>query len=407
MSLRLKVGTVISQGDFMQGGTFKVAFKLDDKQGEPVRYVSPYGSSNAAFVAIPTAGSQVLCAYEDSVAKEGEMIKGYYYLGSLMGTLPGSNRTMPRDPNAPLESPSTPYVSKDSEGTHGPDIAPGTAPMILAEDQGPWPPRFKDLYDGKGVIPEKIGLTGVRADAFTIANRYRGNAGPDPYQDHAITMISGSGKQIRCVDSPMVDGIVMTNEHRGKDYFIWSTGMSKESPFSEGEYHMRTHGPVNLYTLLNRFHIWVEDGLNIEIENKSTGSKAYGDDLGSNPAGPPGGGGQGLGDPGSGGYKASRQGVYGNETTGCIQLNSHHNNVSIDANEIDSVIRIITPGENSRVIVESGGTLDLFSTKKLTVQSDLEVEINAPTVDINGSQFVYVDGGQVHLNMPHLPPPEL
>ena len=47
------------------------------------------------------------------------------------------------------------------------------------------------------------------------------------------------------------------------------------------------------------------------------------------------------------------------------------------------------------MIVESGGSVDVKATGKLTIQSDTEVEINAPTVDINGSTLVSVNGGLV------------
>tara|TARA_R110002074_G_scaffold12449_8_gene45639 strand:+ start:13308 stop:14552 length:1245 start_codon:yes stop_codon:yes gene_type:complete len=396
MALQLKIGTVMSIGDFTQTGIFKVAFRLtagSEPVEEPVRYVSPYGNNKAAFVGIPPVGSQALCVYEDDTAGEG-MAKGYYYLGSVMGLIPGANRSVPKDPNPPSTPPDTGYTDKTKPGIAGPDIPEGQAPMTLRKDQGPWPERFKDLYDGKGVVPEKVGFTTMRGDAVTIANRYKANKGNQPFQDHKVGLMSGSGKRLELVDSPIVDGIVMTNEHRGKDYLIWSTGMSAQSPFAEGEYHMRTHGPVNLYTLANRFHVWVEDGLNIEVENKSTGSKAYGDALGGpilNPL-------HGLGDPGNGGYQATRAGIYGNETTGCIQLWSHHNNISLSALEQDSVINIHTPGIHSRVIVDSAGTVDIIAKRKVTIQSDEEVEINAPIVDINGSTSTNVNGGTVYID---------
>ena len=353
MALRLRAGTVINQADVTKTGKFTVSFKLSDGEGyeeEPVRYVSPYGNTEAAFVAVPMAGSQVLCAYEDDVAGEGDRIRGYYYLGSVMGAVPGLNQSIPAETAGP--PPTEEYIPKNKQGTFGPDTDEYQTAMMenLAADT--WPSSFKDMYDGKGVIPEAIGLTNHRGDALKIASRYNST---------------------------------------------WSTGLSKESPFAEGEYHMRTHGPVNMYTLMNRFHIWVEDGLNVEIENKSTGKQAYGDtstngDGRLNSAGQPA---TGLGDPGTGGYEASRQGVFGNETTGCIQLHSHHNNISLRADAQDSVIFINSPGPHSRVIVESGGSVDVKATGKLTIQSDTEVEINAPTVDINGSTLVSVNGGLV------------
>ena len=404
MALRLKTGTVINQADVTQTGKFMVSFKLSDGEGyeeEPVRYVTPYGNTEAAFVAIPMVGSQVLCAYEDDVASEGDRIRGYYYLGSLMGNIPGTNESLPTPPGTEAP-PSNDYVPKDKTGTFGPETGEFETAMQEPEKVPSFPSAFKDMYDGKGIIPEAIGLSNHRGDAFKISSQYDSvSTSLDPFQNYAVGMQSGSGKQFKLIDSPIVNGIVMTNEHKGKDYFIWSSTGSKDSPFAAGEYHMRTHGPVNLYTLSNRFHMWVEDGLNVEIENKSTGKAAYGDtsfsatsdgrvDAGGAPV-------NGLGDPGTGGY-SSRQRVFGNETTGCIKLRSHHNNISLEAEAQDSVIFVSAPGPHSRVIVESGGSVDIVATGKITLQSDVEVEITAPLVDINGSTTVDINGTDVIIN---------
>jgi len=401
MALRLKTGTVITQADVTQTGKFLVSFKLSDGEGyeeEPVRYVTPYGNTEAAFVAIPMVGSQVLCAYEDDVASEGDRIKGYYYLGSLMGDIPGTNESLPAPGTEP--PPSNDYVPKDKTGTFGPETGEFETAMQKPEKVPSFPSAFKDMYAGKGIIPEAIGLSNHRGDAFKISSQYDSvSKSKDPFQNYSVGMQSGSGKQFKLVDSPIVNGIVMTNEHKGKDYFIWSSAGSKDSPFSAGEYHMRTHGPVNMYTLSNRFHMWVEDGLNVDIENKSTGKAAYGDtstngdgrvDFEGAPS-------NGLGDPGTGGY-SGRKGVFGNETTGCIKLRSHHNNISLEAEAQDSVIFVSAPGPHSRIIVESGGSVDIVAKGKITLQSDIEVEITAPTVDINGSTTVDINGTDVTIN---------
>ena len=418
MALKLKIGTVQSKADISQTGMFKASFRssLNGKTVfENVRYVTPYGNSEEGFVAIPPAGSQVLVAYEDDVALQGDELQGYFYLGSVMGNITGLNKEAALDTegldqqaNDALAA-NDEYLDKTQQGMKGPMGADGKVAEIKEVDYGSWPDRFKDMYDGKGITPEAIGITNHRGDAFKIASRANNTEKADlPFQDYRIGIMSGNGKRIEAVDSPIVDGIVMTNEHRGKDFFIWSTGLSEQSPFAEGEYHMRTHGPVNMYTLMNRFHIWVEEGLNVEIENKATGRNAYGPDTGTNPDGRVDAGGapsNGLGNPGTGGYIASRQGVFGNETTGCIQLLSHHNNISLKANASDSVIFVNAPGPNSRVIVESGGTVDIVAQGKVTLQSNTQVEINSPLVTINGSNevdinggVVYIDGGDVHLN---------
>tara|TARA_R110002051_G_scaffold292950_2_gene357885 strand:- start:478 stop:1716 length:1239 start_codon:yes stop_codon:yes gene_type:complete len=402
--MQLKTGTVKSKADLSRTGLFKVSFGLSDKGKdllEDVKYVSPFGNATEGWVAIPPVGARVLVCHEPNVANLGDEFRGYFYLGSIMGAITGVNQQSPTDPEeANKQTPNTDYVPKTKPGQHGPPLGTNQVAQIKESEAGWLPERFRDMYDAKGIIPEVMGFSNHRGDAFKISDRSNNSSkSSDPFQDFAIGLMSGSGKRLQLVDSPIVDGMVYSNEHRGKDFFIWSSGSSPESPFAEGEYHMRTHGPVNLYTLWNRFHIWVEDGLNIEIENKSTPSKSYGP--GAN-AGPKGGG---LPNGGMGGYESTRKRVYGNETTGCVQILSHWNNISTIALGDDSVIYIEAPGPNSKVIIDTEGTCDIRSKGKLTLQSDTQVEINSPQVTINGSSevdinggVVYIDGGDVRLN---------
>ena len=62
------------------------------------------------------------------------------------------------------------------------------------------------------------------------------------------------------------------------------------------------------------------------------------------------------------------------------------------------MIYINTPGDNSRIIIEGGGSVDVVAAGKLTLQSDTEVEINAPVVDINGSSSANINGGIVTID---------
>ena len=397
--MELKIGTVKSKADISRTGLFKVSFGVVE-DGRPVvesvRYVSPYGNTQEGAYFIPPVGAQVLVAHEPNAAKDGELFRGYFYLGSILGANDGVNQQNV-DPDEDAE-PDNSYIPKDKPGEFGPAIEKEGQAALNTEAESGWiADRFEGMYDGKGVIPEQKGFTNHRGDAFQISDRYNSTSeSVDPFQNYAIGMMSGNGKRIEAVDSPIVDGIVMSNEHRGKDFFIWSSGDSDESPFAEGEYHMRTHGPVNMYTLANRFHVWVEDGLNVEIENKSTGSKAYGD-TSTSPDGRKDSDGNFVnGLPlQSGGYEATRKGQFGNETTGCIKMISHHNNISVEAKAQDSVIYINTPGPNSKVIIDGGGTVDVVAEGKLTLQSKTKVEINSPTVEINGQDLVDINGGTV------------
>jgi hypothetical protein len=389
--MELKIGTVKSKADLSRTGLIKVAFGVVEGGRaivEDVRYVSPYGNNKEGALFLPPVGAQVLVAHEPNAAIDGDKFKGYFYLGSVMGAVEGVNQQSRTLINDNEDTESTEYVPKNKPGTHGPALKPDQVATAKPDGLNWLPDRFKGLYDAKGVVPEQLGFTNHRGDAFVISSRYNSTTkSDDPIQNYSIGFESGNGKRFQAVDSPTVDGIVMTNEHKGKDFFIWSTGLSPESPFAEGEYHMRTHGPVNLYTLANRFRMWVEDGLNVQIENKSTGSKEYGPEKHTK-----------LGAPGTGGYKASRQGKFGNQTTGCVQLVSYHNNISLEAKEDDSVIYINTPGANSRIIIEGGGSVDVVAAGKLTLQSDTEVEINAPLVDINGGTEVNINGTAVNID---------
>lgn len=390
--IKVQQGWVYDNKDVTQSGRFQVVF--EDANGdrsviETVNYVSPYGNRSSGFIAIPEPGSSVLVISDDD-PKQPSSLKGKYYLGSVLG-LPHNIETTESEP-----PPDEQYVPSNKPGLAGPG-APNTAEST--RKKGPWPTAFQNMYKGLGTIPDAMGLTNWRGDAFRITQSNRPTDRPDPYQDYRIGMQSGSGKRVELVDSPGVNGIVMDNGNKGKDFFIWCAESNKTNPFSGGEWHMRTHGPVNMYTTDNNFSIGVIDGFNVNIANESTGSKSYSGGINTGPTG----GGMTIDD--LRGYTLGRKGQFGNEDTGCINIASKWNNVSISALGDDSVIHIHAPGENAKVIVESGGTVDIVADKKITLQSKAEIELNAPIIDINAydeeTQLpgqVNVDGGTITMN---------
>jgi hypothetical protein len=399
--MELKVGTVTSNMDITQTGLFYAVFD-DSNSPEPVQYVSPYGNSEAAFIAIPLPGSQVLVGYD--ATKSTTTHAGFYYLGSILGALPSLDNKEPFvgpiEGGGDIKNPDNfqnPITGKpEGPAVMGPPSPEGVPPEN--PDYSPLPDSFKGMYEGRGVVPEMMGLASTYGDALLLNNRYRAGENA-PFQDHKIELKSGAGKTIRLVDSPQVDAIVIANEHLGKDYIVFSTGNSKESPFAAGEFHLRTHGPINQYTIGNNMHFWVEEGRNVEIENKASGMDSTllaSDPLRAN---------QPLEVDDEDDVK-ERIYDFGDETWGCVKLWSDNNNIAVSALADDAVIHLHTPGANSKVVVHAAGTVDIVADKKITLQSKTEVEINAPIVDINGKDFVYVDGGQVHLNQPHLPQPD-
>jgi hypothetical protein len=174
----IKLGYVTSNFDIRRTGTFMATFNLKDPESgaaepEKVRYVSPYGSDAAGWVAIPQKGSYVLVGYPTKNDLANGVPDAYYYLGSLYGGLNGG----------------TSLNSTEKVG--------------VQDTKSNFPPEFaSELYEAKGAIPEKIGFTGTHGDAFTINNRFRSGSsadGPplDDFTDHRIEMRSGSGKKIK------------------------------------------------------------------------------------------------------------------------------------------------------------------------------------------------------------------
>ena len=430
MTIQLRAGTVVDTADITTKGIFQASFADSVGKSEPVKYVSPYGTKEAAFIGIPGVGSQILALYEDNPSL-ATGLGGNYYIGSVISGQPGNNYGIPTEEELEKEAAApTSYTPSDKLGLNTPSKTPQnpTSPPRLKDDffsQKSWgdiPMAMRGLYEANGVVPQQIGMTTDYGDSLIFSNRNNSAIGDDkaelPFQDHKVALRSGKGKKLELTDSPIVNGLTYSNEHTGLDYLIWCSKSNPNSPFSEGEFHMRTHGPVNLYSLWSRFHIWIEDGYNIDLENKSTDSKAY---LTIPPKGTPRKSDRrikvdkdgkailtnghttfatGLGDPGVGGYKATRKGKFGNQTTGCVNLLSHHNNISLQAHNPDSVIYIHAPGPNSRIIIDTSGSVDINAEKKITIQSSTEVEINAPTVDINGRTLVDIHGDRIDLNNP-------
>ena len=394
--MNIKVGVVTANSDVTKSGIMKVGFNLQNlgtTQSEDVRYVTPYGNDKAAFMAIPEPGSTVLVAYSDAPLNSGEFTSGYYYLGSVMGANSTVNRLLGVSPGEGTKKlkkgeslvVNPPTDTNQKPGTYGPPTAE-TDLAIPLENTGHFPEAFKDLYTAKGITPEQIGLIGHRSDGLIISNRARANdSDAGPLQDDATELKSGSGKRLGLVDSPIVDGLVYTNEHKAKNYFIWSSG--NKGNFSKGEVFLRTHGPINMYTAESGIHAWVQDGKNIEIENKSKGQMSpvanrNGNRTTNEEAGSP----------------SSRIDDIGSEDYGCVKVWSHNNNIAVSALAENSVIHIDASGEFTKVIVRTGGTVDIVANKKITLTSETEVELNAPVVQLNGSNEVELNGPLVQLN---------
>jgi len=371
--MELLVGNVISNADFTETGLFQVTIGKYSG-GKPiiadVQYVSPFFSSDAGFVAIPNLKSQVLLAEKpaDSISDAD-----YFYLGCITGPREGVQQSsdISKDPGRM----STVTDSKKLEAIDANlDGMSAVQDDILAETNDPnrvskkaFPGRFNQLYAGRGQ-PEVIGLEGTNGAAFRISDR---QAGGD-LQDNKIDVVSGKGKYLGLIDSPMIDAFVYMNEftHSKGDILAFSSGDHPHSPWAQGEFKLRTHGPINQISTESNIKHEVVDGRNIEILNWSEGTKTP------------------IGTTAKHKQKHSKIGDFGNEEYGCVHILSKDNNVTLTATGSDSVIRVIAPGSQSKVVVVTGGSvhvnaqknINVKANKKITMDSNEEIEITAPTI---------------------------
>lgn len=158
--------------------------------------------------------------------------------------------------------------------------------------------------------------------------------------------------------------------------------------------------------VLCKAEVRVVDGRNIDIKNTATGTMSSrsdgrklvgvgGGDPESDPTGDlpyPSdyGSGQSHTDvnaPGSGGDPFDK----GYEDWGCVNITSEYNNINLEAFGDDSVIHINAPGENTKIVVTTAGTVDILAKQKISLTSDEKIELNAPYVDINTTERVDID----------------
>ena len=359
--MRLALGTVTSNADVTRSGSFWVSLGKHDSKTEgtepvKVKYVTPYGSTDAGWISIPEVGSIVLVGFVGRNPREPvreDDMGGYFYLGSIYGGMNSSTQ---------IADVLASQTDEEVESIKDPRIMPA---------------EFDEVYEAKGIIPEKIGFTSISGGAFTINNRVRvdSNAGEPEglkapaFIDHRIEMRSGTGKKVKCVDTPSINAIIIDNNDPF-DYFIWTNETSSGNNHGSGSVWWTTRGRVDFKTRWGNMQFEVEEGRNLELINSSAGMHG----------------------------RREQSGEFGYEDTGCITLHSKHNNVIVKADEHDSIIRVHAPGPNTQVIVRTGGTVDIEADKDITITSGTKVQINAPLVDINGATEVDIDGGVINLN---------
>jgi hypothetical protein len=162
--MRVLVAEVTNTTNFVGDGAFYVLTKETDSPIK-VQYVTPYLGGNSGFVAIPEIGTRVLICQPDND-------EYWYYLGSTPNFGLGANYF---DPGA---------TKKDKQ--------------LLPDPE---------LYKARSA-PQRYVFMSPKGGALILSDSYN----PD-YFNCKAELQTGAGKGLRLIDSPLIDCVILENEH--------------------------------------------------------------------------------------------------------------------------------------------------------------------------------------------------
>lgn len=372
--MKIYRGTVESAADITKSGCIKVNLPISDDPIS-VTYVSPYSNVDSGLFAPPTKTAEVLVLQIETEDDKGDSA-GFYYLGSPLDRKRNLTsfieddkifRNTTANPKA-VKNTSLPYPTVKHKSLGREENFPG-----------PHPDSADDAYEADGVNPQVVTLQAPDKANITFKNQTRPDA-DEGYQNIYAKLESSKGKYIKLIDSPNINAIKMSpmkpSDKGGQDVLTFAGDQPETGTISDGEFKIDTKGPINHISRGGGQEIRVQEGRNITLINNSSGKKAK-DPNGRRPVK-------------SGGEEGPYQDV-GNEDWGCVRLVSKWNNIIIDAQSNDSVIYLKAPGPNSKVVVDTNGTVDVIAKKKITLSSADKIELKAPRIHINSAIRTDID----------------
>jgi len=367
-------GTVKSSKDVTKSGTISVNLPISD---DPVfvTYVSPYSNVDSGLFAPPTETAEVLVLQIEVDDDKGDSA-GFYYLGSPLDGKRNLSAFV-KDSELFRNTTANPEVAKNT-----PLPYPSVKHKSLGRDvdfPGPHPDSADDAYEADGVNPQVVTLQAPDKANITFKNQTR----PDPdqgYQNIYSKLESSKGKYMKLIDSPNVNAIKISpmkpSDKEGQDVITFAGTQPESGTIADGEFRVDTKGPINHTSRGGGQNITVQEGRNIILKNNASGQKS------KDP--------QGRRLVRSGGDEGPYWDV-GAEDWGCVKLISKYNNIVIDAQFQDSVIYLKAPGLNSKVVVDTSGTVDVIAKKKITLSSLERIELKAPYININSGIRTDID----------------
>ncbi len=369
--MKVLLGKVFSRIDLTKSGRFWC--NLPSESGKntdtlvPVEYTSAFVRGGHGFFAIPYEHSDVLIAEFEAKDNRGISVSKYYFLGSI--------NTIHQDHSIFA----TNILDKEDHKRFANELFLNNI--------------IDEVYESTASIPQMLMFNSHSGNGLFIRDRGRASDSVGPaWQDINIELKSSTNKYVQLVDSPQLDYIRITNGHPSDEI----TFTHDESPFfpsvirSAHELHMRTEGRIDLNSTGSDIELFVADnGKNIELTNhaggmykegfSATASRIPSTVSATTPELQP------IWD------KTYTEGQIGEETYGCIIIQTDTRNIVINGYAHDSVVRIHAPGDNSKVIVDTNGSVFVKAKRQIKLESADEVFIEAPTVRIESTN-TYING---------------
>ena len=306
--MKSKIGTIVSNIDEL--GVGKLSVLPDDEENTvQVNYVSPYsGGEFSGFIAIPEVNSRVIILQPDNTMS-------WYYMGSIM------------DPTKNLSFDNSPNIEHQT-----------SLPDPKAYSYSPVPQR----YGMSTPLGNKIVLSDLQ-------NSQRMNLG--------VFLKGMTGKTIAINESPLVDAIMIRNEH-GDGIKIQSSGKNSGLAASR-EIDIQCKGSLTMVSYEGTVNLEVIDGKEINIINKSTKSKAKGED---------------------------------DLSPGNINIHSYQADINLAVTSEEGSIFIDANGDQGIIQVRSNGSIGLFAKNSIDIRAD------QGNVNIMAGGVTTVQGSEVQLN---------
>lgn len=232
-------------------------------------------------------------------------------------------------------------------------------------------PNFKEIPDSQSYSqdarPVKVKIQNQVGAGLDITRNNR----PVPMTAISyVNLVSERGKKVGLDDSPGVEAVVVQNQH-GDGILVKG---ETDKYYAGRSINVKSKGPQSFHVAESYMNLKVQEGLDLTIENKSTGAMAQTPSVDHRP-----------------------NGKLPCKRWGGVYLRSENGDVSITANgdtgdpDNDSRIFITTP--KARIQILEDGSIAIDSTASIKLRSDGDLNMEGANINIKANGSLNMESG--------------